>query len=93
MSDVVIPAGTIKRLHVDKHIIASNNKYGRDDPPLTVQTSKGPIKATCVRINGPSEFIYRPHKPLSCGARAWIETTSEVEILKVLTNEDQLRTG
>jgi len=74
-----LAAGTIKRLHVDKHVIASNLKHGTDLPPLTVQTSKGPHKARTVKINGPSEFFYRPEKPLSCGARAWIETHAEVE--------------
>lgn len=74
-----IKAGTIKRLHVDRHIIASNRKHGTDKPPLTIQTSKGSIKARRVNINGPSQFVYQSQKPLSCGARAWIETRSELE--------------
>jgi hypothetical protein len=75
----VIPAGTIKRLHVDKGVIASDRKNGTCNPPLTIQTSKGSIKATTVHILGPSLFVYRPEKPLSCGARAWIETRAEIE--------------
>lgn len=78
----IIKAGTIKRLHVDKHVIASNRKNSEDKPPLTLQLSTGAIKCRRVRISGPSEFIYRPEKPLSCGARAWIETKAEVEILE-----------
>ena len=76
-----IKSGTIKRLHVDKHIIAKNRKLPVEEhlAPLTIQTSKGPIKANTVSINGPSEFKYRPHKPLSCGARLWIETKAEVK--------------
>ncbi len=76
-----IKAGTIKRLHVDKHIIAKNRKLPVEEhlAPLTIQTSRGPLKANTVKVKGPSEFVYRPHKPLSCGARLWIETKSEVE--------------
>ena len=33
-----------------------------------------------VRIEGPSKIVYRPDKPLSCGARVWIETYGEVEL-------------
>ena len=33
-----------------------------------------------VEIHGPSRVIYSPDKPLSCGARVWIETKSEVDI-------------
>jgi len=66
--------GRIKRLHVDKHVITANRKYGTDYPPITVQTSAGPLKATRVYVDGPSEFIYDNENPLSCGARLWIET-------------------
>jgi hypothetical protein len=70
--------GLIKRIHVDKQVIAGNLKYGRNDPPITIQTSKGSRKAFAVDIKGPSRFVYSPHKPLACGARLWIETTAEV---------------
>ena len=33
-----------------------------------------------VIIDGPSKVIYSPDKPLSCGARVWIETRSEVTL-------------
>jgi hypothetical protein len=29
-------------------------------------------------ILGSSTLVYRPDKPLSCGAKVWIETTSKV---------------
>jgi len=71
---------SIKRIHVDKKVIMSNLKHGKNDPPVTIQTSAGPIKGYGVKILGPSEFVYRPNKPLNCGARLWIETTAELEI-------------
>jgi hypothetical protein len=76
-----ISRGTIKRLHVNQQVIARNRKLGTNNPPLTIQTSRGPIPANEAAINGPSRLIYSPHKPLRCGARLWIETRAEVEVL------------
>lgn len=70
--------GTIKRVHVDKRVIMSNLKHGTNNPPITIQTSKGSLKTFNVKIDGPSEFVYSPDKPLSCGARLYIETRSEI---------------
>ena len=36
------------------------------------------VKPHEVKINGPSKVIYSPDKPLTCGAKVWIETESEV---------------
>ena len=76
-----LKSGTIKRLHVDRRVIAQDRNNGTQGFPLTIQTSNGSIKASEVLIHGPSRFVYRPKKPLSCGARAWIETLAEVEYL------------
>lgn len=75
--------GTLKRIHVDKHIMAQNRKRDPADakPPITIQTSKGPLKALEVEVLGPSRFTYSPCKPLSCGARLWIETRAELRIV------------
>lgn len=78
-SRVHLRAGTVKRLHVDKRVIMANLKHGRNDPPITIQTSKGSYKVHEAKIKGPSTFVYRPDKPISCGARLWVETTAAVE--------------
>jgi len=72
-----------KRIHVNKHTISQNQKHGTREPPLTVKSSKYNKYGFNVKINGPSEFVYSPDKPLNCGARLWIETNAEV----VLDNE------
>lgn len=66
------------RIHVNQHIIKSNCKSGKINPPLTIKSYKGNIKAFSVEIKGPSKVIYSPNKPLSCGAKCWVETESEV---------------
>lgn len=67
-------------IHVNQHVVRDNNKTGDRKPVLTVKTYKSNSYAHEVEIKGPSRVIYSPDKPLSCGARVWIETDSEVVI-------------
>lgn len=67
-------------IHVNQHVVRANNKTGDRDPVLTVKTYKTNNYAHRVTINGPAEVVYSPDKPLSCGARVWIETEAEVTI-------------
>ena len=39
-------------------------------------------------IDGPCKIIYSPDKPLSCGARVWIETEDEVMCVVREVEED-----
>ena len=34
-----------------------------------------------VHIDGPSKMIYSPDKPLKCGAKLWIETEADVQLI------------
>ena len=70
----------IKRIHVNQHRIKSNKKHNKNDPVITVKTSKSNTYGHEVIIYGMSKVIYSPHKPLSCGARVWIETEADVEV-------------
>ena len=45
---------------------------------LTVKTYKSNNYAHEVDIQGPSKIIYSKDKPLSCGARVWIETDEKI---------------
>lgn len=65
-------------IHVNQHVIKSNAKSGERKPTLTVKTYKSNNYASEVEILGPSKIVYSPDKPLSCGAKVWIETHSEV---------------
>jgi len=67
-------------IHVNQHKIRANTKTGCREPVLTVKQSGSNRYAASVQINGPSTLVYRPDKPLSCGARVWIETYAEVLI-------------
>jgi len=69
-------------IHVNQHVIKSNRKNKVEDPVLTVKTYKSNTYAHEVSIKGGSKVVYSPDKPLSCGAHVWIETQSEVEIVR-----------
>lgn len=70
----------IKRIHVNQHNIRHNSKNPEQKPVVSVKTSKSNVKGNRVQINGPSEVMYSPHKPLSCGAKVWIETKAQVVV-------------
>jgi len=67
-----------KRIHINQHKIRSNMKNNVREPVITVKTSKSNNYAHEVKIEGPSKIIYSPDKPLSCGAKVWIETDEKI---------------
>ena len=76
-----------KIIHVNQHKIKSNRKNSETEPVLTCKTYKSndyAHEAVIFDKNGEeaARVIYRPEKPLSCGAHVWIETSNEVEIIK-----------
>jgi len=76
----IMPRKLKKRIHVNQHMIKSNAKHDGTAPVLTVKTSKSNTYGHSVIIDGPSKVIYSPYKPLSCGAKVWMETTSPVYV-------------
>jgi len=69
------------RIHVNQHNIRANNK-GEDFPVITVKDYKQNRKANTAKVMKDGEVVcqvvYSPGKPLSCGAKVWIETDLEV---------------
>ena len=68
-------------IHVNQHVIKANAKNNETNPVLTVKTYKSNTYAHEVEIQGNSRIVYSPDKPLSCGAKVWIETDAEVLII------------
>ena len=72
------------RIHVNQHNIRANSK-GAAEPVLTVKDYKHNRKvnrAEIVSADGEvvATVVYSPDKPLSCGAKVWIETDLEVTV-------------
>ena len=71
--DRVFPAGKLKRLHVHQL------RLQWDEPALIVRidgTSRSEYY-NWIELDGPVRMV-QPGKTLSCGAKAWVETTGEV---------------
>ena len=69
----------MKRIHVNMHKVRANKKHGTNEPVWTIKEGKSNTYCHEVDILGPSKLVYRPDKPLSCGARVWIETEAEIK--------------
>ena len=67
-------------IHVNQHVIKANAKHNENKPALTVKNYKENKYAHEVIIHGPSKVVHQ-EKPLSCGARCWVETTAKVSIV------------
>ena len=70
-----------KKIHINQHKIRRNSKTGEREPVITVKTYRSNKYANEVLITGDCKVIYSPDKPLSCGAKVWIETTQDVKIV------------
>lgn len=74
------------RIHVNQHKIRHNKRHGTSEPVITVKTYKSNDYAHEVIIYGQdgkeaARVVYRPNKPLSCGARVWVECSGDVELV------------
>lgn len=66
----------LARIHINQHRIRANAKHGTNDPVITIKRGKQNTYCHNVEILGPSKVVYSPCKPLSCGAKVWVETDS-----------------
>lgn len=67
-------------IHVNQINIRKNIK-GSNLPVITVKTYDSNRYCDEVSICGQSKVVYSPKKPLSCGARVYIETYAGVELV------------
>jgi len=61
-----------------------NAKDGKNRPVYTIKNKGKTLYAREVIINGPSKLVYTGDQ-LKCGARAWIETDSDIELVDEMT--------
>ncbi len=73
-------------IHVNQHVLRRNRNNNERNPVITCKTYKENKYGSEVIILGQdgleaAKIVYSPDKPLSCGARVWIETQNKVEVL------------
>ena len=75
-----------KIIHINQHKIRSNQKTGEREPVITCKTYKDNTYGHSVSVMDKDgieacKIVYYPDKPLSCGARVWVETQNEIKVL------------
>ena len=80
--------GKIARIHVNQHVIKANAKYGENNPVFTIKQGGKNTYAYNVKVVGEMELVYSPDKPLSCGAKVWIETRGDIQFDKSSDTKD-----
>lgn len=59
---------------VNRHVVERNANTGSNEPPLSISRRGSKVeRAHKVKLIGDATLIYNPKKPLSNGARVWIE--------------------
>lgn len=76
-----------KIIHVNRQFIAMNSKDGKNRPVFTIKSKGKTTYARNVTIKGPCRLVGTDGQ-LSCGAKAWIETESEIELEDAMTFQE-----
>lgn len=79
-------------IHVNRQHIAMNAKDGENRPVYTIKTGSKTRYAREVLVDGPSKMVYNGSQ-LRCGARAWIETDSEITLIDEMTFKEARNTN
>jgi hypothetical protein len=71
-------------VHVNKPQIDRNRKHHINQPVITIR--QGNRKTYChqAEIKGSCRIVYRPDRPLSCGAVVWIEVVPDSLVIPQL---------
>ncbi len=83
-----------KIIHVNQHVIRRNTKNKTFEPVLTVKTYKEnnyAHEAIIMTKEGVevARVVDSPHKPLSCGARVWVETDTENTDVELMVHDGE----
>jgi hypothetical protein len=75
-----VSKAAITYIHVNQHKIRQNSKREEKEPVISVKRGSSNQYGFEVEIAGSSRVVYQPNKPLSCGAKVWIETLAAVYV-------------
>ena len=75
------PAKTV--IHVNTHKIKQNQKYQQKEPVITLKRRNSNKYGHEVEIPGGCRVVYSPDNPICGGARVWIESLYEVNIISL----------
>ena len=72
----------VNTIHINRNNLADNRENNNTDKTVVSVKRSGKNLGTgyTAQINGPCKLVYRPEKPLACGATVWIETLASVMV-------------
>lgn len=81
-------------LHVAMDAIRKNAKEGTNDPAIIIRDYKSGqrVHEAALIVDGKEvgRFVYRPQRPLGCGARLWLEVDTDVcQIVPIEPRDDE----
>lgn len=76
-----------KIIHVNRQHIGMNARDNGNRPVYTIKDGRRTRYAREIEILGPSKMVYNGSQ-LRCGARAWIETDSELKLIDEMTFQE-----
>ena len=76
-----------KIVHINRHLIAANAKDGGNRPIVSVKHKNTTRYAREVIFHGPAKLRY-DGSMLACGARTWIETTSDITLVDEMSFQE-----
>lgn len=82
----------INRIHVNQHFIRANAKDGGNRPVYTSKCGGETRYAREIIILGPSKLVYNTDG-LSCGAKCYLETTHQVQLIDEMSYEEAKQYG
>jgi len=81
-----------KIIHVNRAHIAMNAKDQGNRPVYTIKMNGKTRYAREVEILGPSRMVYNGDQ-LACGARAWIETDADLNLIDEMSFTEARASG
>lgn len=60
------------RIYINRHIVATNKKHGKNDPAISINTYKGVECCTKIALSN-ATLIQDMLDPICSGANIWIE--------------------
>jgi Glu-tRNA(Gln) amidotransferase subunit E-like FAD-binding protein len=69
-------------VHVNRNILASNKKYGKNDPAIIIRCGKKREYCYKAQLDKNTIIIHDEKNPLDCGARCYIICSGQVKILE-----------
>jgi hypothetical protein len=74
----------VTRIHINRQRLASNRKHKENHPVVVVDRGKKRKYCHELEIAGPCRLVYRPDRPLACGATLWIEVQPQIDVVPVV---------